>query len=125
MLSAQVTGLASLGLAGIAGRSLATLVGVEMSASASAVAVGGDWLLVDVVNEGSTSGWEAGERDTEQDASTIGSRDTSNGTTESAALLGRKSSDVAGAGWAAADHGSRNDRGLSANGRCRSEESDD
>ncbi len=36
-----------------------------MGAGAGAVAVGGDGVLVDVVDEGSASGWEAGEGDGE------------------------------------------------------------
>lgn len=51
-LAAQVTSLARLRLASIADGDLATLVGVKVGASAGAVAVRGDRLLVKVVHEG-------------------------------------------------------------------------
>jgi hypothetical protein len=51
VLAAQVTGLAGLGLAGIAERDLATLVRVKVSSSTSAVAISGDGLSVDVFME--------------------------------------------------------------------------
>lgn len=52
ILAAQVTNLARAGLAAIANGNLATLVGVKVGASARAVAVSRNWLLVDVVHEG-------------------------------------------------------------------------
>jgi hypothetical protein len=48
VLAAQVTNLAGLGLGRIARRSLATQVRVEVSAGTSAVAVGRNWLGVNV-----------------------------------------------------------------------------
>ena len=73
MLAAQVTDLASLGLAGIADRHLAALVRVEVSASSSAVAIAGDRLLVDVVHEWAALCWQTRDRDGELNASAIAS----------------------------------------------------
>jgi len=114
VLAAQVAGLARLGLAGVADGHLAALVGVEVGAGGGAVAVLGDWLLVEVVHEGTAGGWEAAEGDAEQDTDTIGSRDGGDGATERAALLDGKSSDVAGARGVASDL--RRGCGLSAHG---------
>jgi hypothetical protein len=61
VLSTQVASLARVGLAGVADGDFATLVRVQVSASASAVAVCGDGLLVDVVHEGTTGGGESRE----------------------------------------------------------------
>jgi hypothetical protein len=114
VLAAQVAGLARLGLAGIANGHLAALVRVEMGTGGSAVAVLRDWLLVEVVHEGTASGWEAAEGDTEQDTDAIGSGDGGDGAAERAALLDRQGSDVAGAGWVTSNL--RRGAGLSAHG---------
>lgn len=53
MLASQVANLAGLGREGVAGGLGATLVGVEVSERAGAVAVGGDGGVVDVVAVGS------------------------------------------------------------------------
>jgi hypothetical protein len=50
VFTAQITGLAGLGLGSIADGHFAALVGIEMGAGASAVSVGWDGLLVDVVH---------------------------------------------------------------------------
>ena len=50
VFAAKVTGLASLRLVLVARGRLSALVGVQMSASGSAVAISRDWLLVDVVH---------------------------------------------------------------------------
>ena len=52
---AQVAHLAGLRLAGVAGRSLAALVRVQVSSSTGAVAISRDRLLVDVVHYDSIS----------------------------------------------------------------------
>lgn len=114
MLAAQVAGLARLGFAGVADGHLAALVRVEVGAGCGAVAVLGDWLLVEVVHEGAASGWEAAEGDAEQDTDTVRSRDGGDGATERAALLHRQSSDVAGTRGVASDL--RRRCGLSAHG---------
>lgn len=49
MLAAQITDLACLRLIGVAGRLLAAVVGVEMSACQLAIPSAGDEVLVDVV----------------------------------------------------------------------------
>ena len=50
MFAAQISHLASLRLRLVAYVLLADIVRVEMSESSGAVAIGGDWKLVDVVN---------------------------------------------------------------------------
>jgi hypothetical protein len=107
VLSTQVTGLARVGLAGVAAGDFATLVGVQVSASASAVAVCGDGLLVDVVHERSSGSRESSERDAELDAITLGSRDSDDRATDRVAFLDGQSSDIAGASWAICDEGRR------------------
>jgi hypothetical protein len=125
-LSTQITGLARLGLAGIADGDLTALVRIQVSASAGAVAVGGDRLLVDVVHEGTTSSWESREGDAELDASTFGSRDSDNGATDRAAFLDRQSSNIAGTGGAIGDdRGRDNSRRLSADSRRCGDEGED
>ena len=96
VLAAQVTGLACLRLRGVADGHLAALVRVEMGAGASAVAIGGNGLLVDVVHEGTTGGGEARKGNGEADAFAISARDGGNGTTEGAAGFLRQSAHVAG-----------------------------
>jgi hypothetical protein len=73
MLAAQVTNLARLGLAGIADRHLTALVRVKVSASASAVAIAGDRLLVDVVHEWAALCWQTRNGDGELNTSAIAS----------------------------------------------------
>lgn len=72
VLAAQVTDLAGLGLARIADGDLATVVRVKMSAGASAVAIGGNGLGMDVVDERAALGWESREGDGEAYALSIG-----------------------------------------------------
>ena len=50
MLAAQIADLARLGLGGVAGGRFATFVGVKMAESAGAVAIGGHWGDVNVIN---------------------------------------------------------------------------
>jgi hypothetical protein len=107
VLSTQVTRLARVGLAGVANGDFATLVRVQVSASAGAVAVGRDGLLVNVVHERTSSSGQSCERDAELDAVTLGSRDSDDGATERAAFLDGQSSDIAGASWAVCDEGRR------------------
>jgi len=57
VLSTQVAGLASFGLASVADGDLATVVRVEMSAGGGAVAISRDGLGVDVVHERTALGW--------------------------------------------------------------------
>jgi hypothetical protein len=107
VLSTQVTGLARVRLAGVADGDFATLVRVQVSASASAVAVCGYGLLVDVAHEWTTGSRESSEGDAELDAVALGSRDSDDRTTDGVAFLDRQSSDIAGASWAICDEGGR------------------
>lgn len=123
MLAAQITGLACLRLAGVADRNLATLVGVEVSASASAVAIRRDRLLVNVVHEGSALGRETRNRNSELDAFAILGRDCGKGAADGVLLLLWQSSNVGCALGVVADYRSRdNSGGLSGNSRSRSNE---
>ena len=125
-LAAKVTSLASLRLASITDGYLAALVGVEMSASASAVAVGRNRLLVEVVHEGTALGRKTRDGDSELDAVAILSRDGSDRTTDGILLLLRQSSNVRGALGVAADYGSRDDSGgLGGDSRRRGDERKD
>jgi hypothetical protein len=94
-----------------------------VSASASAVAVSGHGLLVEVVHERAAGRWEAGEGDAELDTGTVGCRDGGNRATDGAAFLDGQSGDVAGAGRAVRDLGGGSDsRGLCADDGRRGEE---
>jgi hypothetical protein len=126
VLAAQIARLARLWLARIASRDLATLVRVQVGASASAVAIHGHRLLVQVVQEGATGSGQAGEGDAELDAGAVGGRDGGDGAADGAALLDGQRRDVAGAGGAVRDLGGGGDgRGLRAGDGGRGEEGDD
>lgn len=115
MLAAQITSLARLGLAGVAGRDLAALVRVQVRASRSAVAVLGDGLLVDVVQEGATSVREARELDREADTGAISAGNGHDGACERAAGLRGEGRNVRGSARVASNNGCGSDsRGLRA-----------
>jgi hypothetical protein len=115
VLAAQVTSLARLGLGRIAGRDLAALVRVQVRAGSSAVAVLGDGLLVDVVQEWTASIGKARELDGELDTGTIGAGDGHDGACERAASFGGEGRDVAGSAGVASYNGcGRDSRGLRA-----------
>lgn len=117
VLAAQVTSLAGLRLGGIAGRSLAAHVRVQMSAGTSAVAVRRNRLSVEVVHERTASLGKASEGDLELDALAVGAGGGLDGSGESAALLGGKSTDVLGAHGVAHYDGSGSALGGDSGGR--------
>jgi hypothetical protein len=124
VLSAQVAGLARLRLAGVAGRSLAALVGVQVGTGGAAVATH-DWLLVEVVHEGAAGCRETSELNGELDTYAILAGDGRDGATGAACHV-RNGCDVASSRWVGADLGRRNDSGrLSADDGRRSEDGED
>jgi hypothetical protein len=143
VLATQVTCLAGLGLARVAGRSLAAEVRVQVSAGSSAVAISRDWLGVDVlgsqyiascspsmtlltVHERAASLRKTCDRHSELDALAIGGGSALNGTSKSGAGLLRKSTSVLGADGVAGYLRSGSDgRGLCSDGSGRSQNGDD
>lgn len=122
-LAARVTCLASLRLTGIANRNLATLVGIKVSASAGAVAVRRNGLLVKVVHERTALSRETRDRDLEVNAIAVLSSGRSNGTANSVLGLLRKGGNVGSTLRVAADYRSSDDgRGLGSDSRSRSNE---
>lgn len=92
VLAAQVASLAGLGRARVARHGLAVVVGVQVTTSSSAVAVGRDRLGMDVVHERAASGWETGKVNAKLDTLAVGTGGTLNGTREGASgLLGKRS----------------------------------
>lgn len=110
ILSAQVTGLAGVGLAGIADGDLAALVRVNMGTSASAVAVRGHGLLVKVVDEWAANFGKTRERNAEEYALAVGTGGSKDGSTERVVGLLRKSGNVGGASRVASDLGCWSDQ---------------
>lgn len=72
VLAAQIADLAGLRLGRVADGLFAADERVQMRLGAGAVPVGGDGLVVDVVEEGSPGGREAGDVDGEDDADAVG-----------------------------------------------------
>lgn len=96
VLAAQVTSLANLGLAGIAGLVLAVVVGVQVSTGSSAVAIGRNGLSMDVVHERTASRRETIKVNVEPDTLAVLARGTLNVAREVAACLFGQSSNVLG-----------------------------
>jgi hypothetical protein len=117
-LSAQVAGLARLGLGGIAHGSLATNVGVKVGTSSSAVAVRRNGLCVQVVHEGATLGRQTRDGDGELDTGTVVVGGGSNRATNGTLGLLRQGSDVGSAGGVVVDGGRDSRR----DGRSRSDD---
>lgn len=90
VLAREISNLA-IGLsAGVTRRRLAALVGVEMGASSRAVAILGHSFLVDVVQEWTELGRQAGERDLNGNALARGTAGDLDGTSNSELTLGRE-----------------------------------
>jgi hypothetical protein len=124
--AAQVARLAGFGLAGITDGDFTALVRVEMSASASAVAIGRHRLLVDVVHERTALGRKTRDRDSELDTSAILSGYSSDRATNSVLGLLRQCSNIRCTLGVVANYGSSdNGRGLGGDSRSRSDERED
>lgn len=63
----EVANLAGLGESRVADGGFAAEEGIDVAQGRRTVAVGGDWEGVEVVEEWTSTGWKAGERDSELD----------------------------------------------------------
>lgn len=102
-LAAQVTNLACRRRGRVAWNLLATLVGVEMSKSLGAVAIGRDRLVMKMIQEWAALGRETIQVDGKVDTLSVDVRSGCYGAANRGLFTVGKSSDVAGANWVVQD----------------------